>query len=212
MSYEVKLPVGASAQFLAALDNLKPEQILSYYRHRVKKGETISTISWKYGEHQGTPARQPPGVQQGAPRRERYYHSGFNRSKQRATIKIPQAQAAAHAQVSQVWSVSKAGKATVTYRISKGDTLFRIPHAADVEVSDIRGWNRIGNTLSVGQQIVLYLTPGQALKFKEWVRQNKGEVAMAGPEPKKFYHQVRPGDTLSQIAHMHQVLPQDLMT
>ena len=80
-----------------------------------------------------------------------------------------------------------------------------------MDVSDIRGWNRLGNTLSTGQQIVLYLTPGQALKFKEWAKQNKGEVAMADPQPKKYY-QVRPGDTLSQIARMHQLSPQDLMS
>ena len=45
--YELKVPEGTGTQILAALATAEPEELASFNRYTVKKGETISTIAKK---------------------------------------------------------------------------------------------------------------------------------------------------------------------
>ncbi len=47
--YELNIPPGMGEKLLAAYQQLKPEERLSYLHHRVKKGDTLSEIARKYG-------------------------------------------------------------------------------------------------------------------------------------------------------------------
>jgi membrane-bound lytic murein transglycosylase D len=103
---------------------------------------------------------------------------------------------------------TSAGKVTVRYKVAKGDTLYSICQAADVDLALVKSWNKITSTISIGQELVLYLTSSQASKFQTWAKKNK--LASAGPDLKRVY-QVKPGDSVYQIAARYQVSPQDVM-
>lgn len=45
----------------------------------------------------------------------------------------------------------------VTYTVKTGDSLYSIARRHQVEVDNIRQWNRIGTTLRPGQQLILHV-------------------------------------------------------
>jgi len=168
-NYEIKLPLGTKEQFASALDKLTPEDILSYYRHRVRRGETLSTICRKYGTSIAETQR-------------------VNHIKSSAKIRAGQVlimpvyvqfkpRQTAQAKADAKKSGQTEAKVTIRYKVVKGDTLYDIALAANVWVKDIKAWNQIGSNISAGQELVLYLTPVQAGKFQSWAKKTK-RVAM----------------------------------
>jgi membrane-bound lytic murein transglycosylase D len=207
--YELHLPPGAREQFLASLDKFKPEQVLSYYQHRVKKGETLSQVCQKYGAS----ITEVQKVNHLA-------SASLIRAGQTLIIPVPLGtgpRAASRNKAENKRPESKppaslaqppAGKMTVKYKVAKGDTLWSISQAAQVELAELKSWNKISSNLVEGQELVLYLSPAQAEKFKNWAKKNKLATAETGI--KKVY-QVKPGDNITLIAAKHQVTPGQIM-
>ncbi len=79
----------------------------------------------------------------------------------------------------------------VVYTVRRGDALSKIAHQYGVSVADIKRWNNLsGNTIRVGQQLVLYLSEPVT--------------------PERVVYRVRRGDTLSEIAQRFGVSVRDL--
>jgi len=178
-NYKLHIPVGTREQFTAVLAKLKPEQNLNYYRHRVRRGETLSEICQKYGAS----LREI--------RQVNHISGSFIRAGQVLIIPVPTpgyrskprvAAAAAPAKTPPKPVAAPAGKVTIRYKAIKGDTLWDISQAAQVDVASIKGWNKIGSKLSPGQELVLYLTPAQAGKFQAWAKK-AGRQLSAAPKP-----------------------------
>ena len=51
-NYKLKIPVGSKQKFLAAYDSMPSPKETSWVRHKIRRGETVSTIAAKYGVSQ----------------------------------------------------------------------------------------------------------------------------------------------------------------
>lgn len=112
------------------------------------------------------------------------------------------------------------GKAKLTYRVKKGDTIGHIAEWYGVRAADIRNWNNIayGSIIHAGMSLVLWVNKESVealalideLPFEE--KQARGTKTTAQrnaddeslPEGAATYT-VRPGDTLDKIARIHNI-------
>ena len=132
-SFELHLPVGAAEKFSAEIADIPADKWVSWRRHRVEAGETLTSIAKKYHV---TPAAIADGQQSGAPRGAR---SGEK-------LIIPAAS-----------PQSETKRRLVSYRVRKGDTLLGIADRFSVEADDVRKWNRLkSNHVSRGMVLRIY--------------------------------------------------------
>jgi membrane-bound lytic murein transglycosylase D len=90
------------------------------------------------------------------------------------------------------------GKEKLEYRVASGDVLGRIAQNHNVKVEDLKAWNNLNsNLIRVGQKLDIWLpnTTSSSLSVAQSVIIENG----------RKYHQVRPGDTLWDIAKKHQL-------
>lgn len=142
--YVLNIPPGKSEGLLAAIDTMKeslpPQKAFVY--HRVKFGETLSTIARKY--HTTTRA---------IARANNIYKKNFIRADK--ILKIPQrgystrvASAPSHSYTPDL--------STMSHVVKKGDSLWTIARRYDTTVHKIMALNNLsGNALSIGQVIQL---------------------------------------------------------
>ena len=129
-SFELHLPVGAAEKFSAEIADIPADKWVSWRRHRVEAGETLTSIAKKYHV---TPAAIAEA----------------NNLEHRASLDagekliIPAALAQAEAK-----------RRLVSYRVRKGDTFLGIADRFSVEPEDLRKWNRLKSN-HVGRGMVL---------------------------------------------------------
>ena len=148
--YLLKLPNGKKDQFLARWNSIPESERFApqFIVHRVRNGESLWTISKKYG----TSIHDIAAV-----------NKLRNRHKIRVgnKLKIPMKGASLR-----TWGTKDnggpAGHYKVTYKVKRGDTLGQIAEDYKTNASKIRRWNR----LKYGASIIY---PGQKLKI--WVKE-----------------------------------------
>jgi membrane-bound lytic murein transglycosylase D len=136
-SFELHLPPGSAERFSAEIADIPPDKWVSWRRHRVAPGETISAIAKKY---RVTPLAiaDANNLEHGAA-----LESG-------AKLIIPAAQAQ-----------SEATRRLVSYRVRKGDTFLGIADRFSVEADDLKKWNRLkANRVSRGMVLRIYTLGG----------------------------------------------------
>jgi membrane-bound lytic murein transglycosylase D len=138
-SFELRLPVGAAEKFSAEIADIPADKWVSWRRHRVEAGETLTSIAKKYHV---TPAAI----------------GSANNLEHRAALEpgekliipatSPQAETKRH---------------LVSYRVRKGDTFLGIADRFSVEADDLRKWNRLkSNHVSRGMVLRIYTFGGGA--------------------------------------------------
>jgi membrane-bound lytic murein transglycosylase D len=182
--FELHLPAGTAERFFAEIAAIPQEKWVSWRRHRVEEGETLSGIAKKYrvtpaaiAEANSLPAGTPLQVGE--------------------KLIIPATTSADAAR----------GKLT-RYRVRRGDTLQSIAEQFDVTIADLRRWNGIrGNQVARGKILKVY--PGGQPAAKSKAR--GAESSSAKREPAKtaaaggsIVHQVKPGETLWSIARAYE--------
>jgi membrane-bound lytic murein transglycosylase D len=194
--YEFRVPVGKGAVLLAEVDTI-PEWHLpppprapsaTYVTHRVKKGETLSSIARRYG----TSVRAVVALNH--LRSSRYIKAGWD-------LKVPTGTRYAFAlekavpQTSSTEAIRQPGKSPVAkYVVRKGDSLYKIANRFNTTTQEIQSLNRLRNShLSIGQVLVI---SGHAI-----------ETAGPGTETYK----VLKGDSPYIIAQKHQMELADLL-
>src|ERR1700730_5880655 len=129
-SFELHLPAGSAERFSAEIADIPADKWVSWRRHRVEAGETLTSIAKKYHV---TPAAIAEA----------------NNLEHRASLDagekliIPAALAQAEAK-----------RRLVSYRVRKGDTFLGIADRFSVEPEDLRKWNRLKSN-HVGRGMVL---------------------------------------------------------
>ncbi|MCY7357659.1 MAG: LysM peptidoglycan-binding domain-containing protein [Rudanella sp.] len=104
--------------------------------------------------------------------------------------------------------VQKKPKKT-TYTVRKGEGLFRVAEQFNVEVYDLKKWNRLSSdVVSVGQELVILKdigeTQAEELAEQKTPKAEKRAKAIAAHKPvRNRYHRVQPGDTLWNIAQRY---------
>jgi membrane-bound lytic murein transglycosylase D len=136
-SFELHLPAGTAEKFSAEIADIPADKWVSWRRHRVEAGETLTAIAKKYHV---TPAAI----------------GAANNLQSRAALEpgekliipatSPQAEAKRH---------------LVSYRVRKGDTFLGIADRFSVDSDDLKKWNRLKtNHVSRGMVLRIYTFGG----------------------------------------------------
>jgi membrane-bound lytic murein transglycosylase D len=135
-SFELHLPLGTAEKFSAEIADIPPDKWVSWRRHRVEAGETLTSIAKKYRVTAAAISEANSLVKGAA------LEAG-------AKLIIPAAPEAA------------AKSRLVRYRVRKGDTLGGIADRFSVQNEDIRKWNHLkSNRVSRGMVLRIYTVGG----------------------------------------------------
>jgi membrane-bound lytic murein transglycosylase D len=156
-SFELRLPVGSAERFSAEIADIPADKWVSWRRHRVEAGETLTSIGKKYHV---TPAAIAAANNLEA-------HAALDAGEK---LIIPAAP-----------PLAETKRHLVSYRVRKGDTLLGIADRFSVEADDVRKWNRLKSN-HVGRGMVLRIyTLGGAPEAKSASARAKSKKAAHPP-------------------------------
>jgi membrane-bound lytic murein transglycosylase D len=160
--YQVKIPEGKREIFVQNFAQLKPSERITFRRHYVRSGDTLSVIARRYGT--GVSAI----MQMNNIRNPRHLRAGSSiiipmpadktvslaKTVQKAPaspkkVKPPQTAA----------TIDESALEEIRYVVQEGDTLWDIALMYNLRVEDIRRWNNIrGNTIRPKDELVLKIS------------------------------------------------------
>jgi membrane-bound lytic murein transglycosylase D len=194
-NYELRLPSGAADRFLSDIADIPPEKWVSWRRHRVEEGETLSEIARKYRVAPAAIA-DANGIESRAP-----LDAGEK-------LIIP---AAARSEID-------LGKLT-RYRVRRGDTLATIADQFSVSRAELVKWNHLKNE-KVVRGMTLRVYPGGlqplpvAAKSDSKPAPTKPVVVATGTsaadKDAPLTHRVLAGETLWSIARAYRTTAEAL--
>ncbi|HEY8714958.1 MAG TPA: transglycosylase SLT domain-containing protein [Candidatus Acidoferrum sp.] len=120
-SFELHLPPGSAEKFSAEIADIPADKWVSWRRHRVAAGETLTAIAKKYHV-------TPKAI---ADANNLEHATALNTGEK---LIIPATQATAENK-----------RRMVSYRVRKGDTFLGIADRFSVEAEDLRKWNRLSS-------------------------------------------------------------------
>ena len=193
--YKLKIPVGKKDKFIASLDNMPSPKETSWVKHKIQKGETVSTIAARYGVSQ-----YAIFAANNLSRRSKIY-AGKN-----LIVPVPlDRDYNAPSKKDREYTASKS-----VYVVRSGDTMWDIARAFGTSVNDLRRVNYIerGSRIYVGQKLKI---PSSATKLKEknqaspmTYASNDNKTSTAKTSNKSSggtsKYTVRSGDTLWDLA------------
>jgi len=136
-AFELHLPVGTAEKFSAEIADIPADKWVSWRRHRVETGETLSSIAKKYHV---TPVAiaDANSLERGA---------ALDPGEK---LIIPATQAS-----------NETKRRLVSYRVRKGDTLLGIADRFSVDSEDVKKWNRLKtNRVARGMVLRIYTLGG----------------------------------------------------
>lgn len=209
------LPQGKREIFAAKYSEIPKEKKMSWAHHRVRSGETLSTIGRRYG------------VSVSEIKRFNKISGTLIRAGQSLVIPVP-----ADAGVRQKYAASEpeaaprrsaprsqpvenvAGREKHEYVVKQGDSLWDIARRFNVSLAEIRTWNGLGYSrlIKPGQTLNIWLLPGGTQG--RVAAQPAAVLAQAAPPPVndsqpvrsgEITHTVASGETLWDIAQTYNV-------
>jgi len=215
---EVNVPAGKAETFRVAYESLPARERVTFRRHIVHEGETLSVIAGKY-RTSIYPIMQMNGIRN----RHRIVAGKsiiipvpldrappvVRPTYARARPKRP----AAKAQPSSA-ELKARGLVATSYVIREGDTLWDISQRAGVSTTQIKGWNHIRyhRSLKPGDKIALYLPQDNERKLLTRLNQT-GTILYGPPSPgREITYTVRRGDNLWAIARRFRLRATDIMS
>src|ERR1700736_4156189 len=166
-SFELHLPVGAAEKFSAEIADIPADKWVSWRRHRVEAGETLTSIAKKYHV---TPAAIAEA--------NNLEHRASLGAGEKLIIPATQSQ-------------SEVKRRLVSYRVRRGDTLLGIADRYSVSPDDVRKWNRLkSNHVNRGMVLRIYTLggapearPARARSKSKKTSRPATHVAQASPKP-----------------------------
>lgn len=136
-AFELHLPAGTAEKFSAEIADIPADKWVSWRRHRVETGETLTSIAKKY--------KVTPVAIADANSLERGAALGPGEK-----LIIPATQAS-----------NETKRRLVSYRVRKGDTLLGIADRFSVDSDDVKKWNRLKtNHVARGMVLRIYTLGG----------------------------------------------------
>ncbi len=182
--YNLRIPKGTQDKFVKNLPDLKSPQETSWVRHKINRGETVSSIASKYGVSQYAIFEA-----NNLSRRSKIYAG------KSIIVPVPLDGGSS--------SPSKKSKQRYvtgdnTYAVQKGDNLWEISRSFKTTPEKLRNLNYLGNSsrIYVGQVLKL---PGSNNPQKETARKDYDRE----PAGKTQKYLVKKGDTLWDIARLY---------
>ncbi len=188
--YDLRVPSGEKSQALAKLDDIPSYQPRSpqravVVRHKVRKGETLQTISKKYGTDAkrillANNFRHPSALTVGA------------------TLRVPVECAPERSPAQPEPKVPAARHETIEHVVRHGDSLYNLAKRYGTSTEEIQRLNRVtASSLAIGQ--ILKIVPSATPAKNE------------PPKAKPPVYVVRNGDTLNAIAKRHRMALERLL-
>lgn len=202
-NYELRVPHGCGQRCLKALVDLPPEKRITFRKHRIRQGDTLSTIARRYHTGVGQ-IKELNGL--------RGYHIRAGRD-----LLIPVRVAGSGPVVFDKKIYRTGSPATVSYsrsgfsgktthyRVRKGDSLWKIARRYNLRVADLQRWNGLGRSTAI--------KPGQRLKLVSAgppQKKRAGIVRKTGKRARKKVVVLRKGDSLWRISRRYKVAITDL--
>jgi membrane-bound lytic murein transglycosylase D len=204
--FNLYLPKGTKKKFVEGYSKIPDHQKRSWVRHRIKGGETLSTIAQKY--HTSISV-----IRSTNKLRSNLIHEGKylvipvpqNKSHYYTYKENVQTSATRRSTVKTIRNVP--GHKKLTYIVKKGDTLGEIAEIYNTRASKIRSWNGLpyGRHIYPNQKLTIWI-PENYDKIKAKVRNN----ISIGDDTDVSYHIVKQGDTLWDIAKKYNLSISDL--
>jgi membrane-bound lytic murein transglycosylase D len=168
--YELNVPEGTAELVMTGMAASAPEDLVSFNRHTVKKGETIATIAKKLAvsrtdlaeaNYLSTKAKLTAGQQLIIPRAPTTLLAA--RTDKSAPVTESKTVDAVLASNTPTAATREAVPATqevretkLTHRVKRGETLFSIAKLYRTTVESLKQWNRIkGNGIQAGQRLTI---------------------------------------------------------
>jgi membrane-bound lytic murein transglycosylase D len=209
----LKVPKGAGEQCAANLAKIPPEERVTWTRHRVKRGETMSVIARKYGVSVSS-LKTLNGIRNAHRIREgqmlivplQGHHAQVATSKptyKSSNRKIDKGALESYAQR----SAPPKGHKKVVYTVKQNDTLGQIAEDYKTSARRIRAWNDLSYRR--------YIYPGQKLAI--YVPESFSAPAQAGVHPpnetdyKKLKHVVKRGESFYSISRSYNIRLDELL-
>jgi membrane-bound lytic murein transglycosylase D len=192
--YEVKIPQATAQIAMKNLSRLHSIVSTGYKNHKVKKGDTLSSISKKYNINKTT-LLKVNDLHNSKLAYGRNLRIPYNTIVYQL---LPEGSTQAVAYKNNL----------ILHRIQSGDSISKISKQYNVPPEMIVGWNGLKNVHSIraGQQLALYIDDGRARKTEE----NIAEIASVTADKKKSkisisgaayeWYNVQNGDTLWTIS------------
>lgn len=191
--YPVRVPVGRAERIGARYAALDAAERVAMATHRVKKGETVTSLAKKYGvgaEVIRTANRSARG----------------KRLTVGSTLYIPLTSAIPVASLREPEPVSTARTTTRTHIVRGGETLTGIAKRYGVSVASLRGANRLSAKAGIraGQKLVIRRTTTVSASTRAAAPAAKRATASTAA-PAARTHTVRAGETIGAIASRYGV-------
>ena len=136
-SFELHLPAGSAERFSAEIADIPADKWVSWRRHRVEAGETLTSIGKKYHVTAASIAAA-----------NNLEHGAALGAGEKLIIPATQSQA-------------ETKRRLVSYRVRRGDTLLGIADRYSVSAEDMRKWNRLkSNHVNRGMVLRIYTLGG----------------------------------------------------
>jgi peptidoglycan lytic transglycosylase D len=136
-SFELHLPQGAAERFSAEIADIPPDKWVSWRRHRVEAGETLTSVAKKY-------------------RVTSVAIADANNLARNAAL-----EAGEKLIIPAIQPQTETKRRLVSYRVRRGETLGGIADRFSVEPEDVRKWNRLkSNKVSRGMVLRIYTLGG----------------------------------------------------
>ncbi len=182
-NFYVNVPEGKGEIFTQNFARVPKKDRILYTRHRVRRGDTLSTIARKYG----TTIKAIQSANKMGRRtlireksyliipRSSYFPSDFSAQK----------------------SKKYARGERINYKIRKGDTLYSLARRYNTNVKSILLWNNISASKT--------LYPGERLTIYAGIRETSDSLSSKANSDRKIIYTVKRGDCLYNIARSHNV-------
>jgi membrane-bound lytic murein transglycosylase D len=166
-SFELHLPAGTAQRFSAEIADIPADKWVSWRRHRVEAGETLTSIGKKYHV---TPAAIASA--------NNLEHGTALGAGEKLIIPATQAQ-------------SEVKRRLVSYRVRRGDTMLGIADRYSVSPDDVRKWNRLkSNHVNRGMVLRIYtlsgapeVRPARARSKSKKASRSPNHIAQVSPKP-----------------------------
>jgi membrane-bound lytic murein transglycosylase D len=201
MVVELKVPEGTGETVLAALEDIPEDERVTWHRHSVKRGETLSQIATRY-EISLSELKRINEIR------------NVHKIREGNIILIPVKDAGAVASTEPSYREKPAlpdkitmkrytppdGYEKIIYTVKRNDTLSEIADRHHVGLSKLRRWNdlRYSSMIKPGQKLVIYMPSG---KSDEGGIAEKTEQIQDGM--RLVYHIVKRGETLTSISRLY---------
>lgn len=189
--WTVRLPYGSRDKLLANLDSLMQSSSVVWVAHRLRKDETLGTVSRLYDVPVADLMNANQWLEGSLPKTGDVVMVPVKADNEKVLALVAAREKAAAEAAAKARQNKTTGRVTshtperaVKYTVRRRDTLSSIGQRFEVSLKDLRRWNtgRIGprDRIKVGQTLIVH--------------------PAGDPEPVQRRHTVKPGDTLSKIA------------